>query len=104
MHRLSYSLTYGGIPVVDGKSLNVDHIPDVCEKLACFNPRHLEAITGRERARRIYANKNHCSAGHEYTPESLLKRKDGHRDCRICANGSRRSRRRVPAAGKEKTP
>lgn len=38
-------------------------------------------------------NGNKCRHGHEYTPENLLKRKDGARACRICANlATKRSR------------
>lgn len=94
VHRLSYSLSYGGIPQgLDGKSLNVDHRPGVCENLSCFNPRHLEAITGKERARRMGARITHCPAGHSYSdPATWKPRKDGRRDCRKCQ--ATRDRRR----------
>jgi hypothetical protein len=46
--------------------------------------------------RKFYDNKNDgekCKYGHEYTAENLLKRKDGVRACRICANINNRKRR-----------
>lgn len=38
---------------------------------------------GRARSQQIRGSRTHCSAGHEYTPETTYYR-DGYRHCRLC--------------------
>lgn len=53
-----------------------------------------EARGARARHRGPSRNpRTHCSAGHEYTPESTYIRPDGLRDCRQCATVRRRESR-----------
>lgn len=40
--------------------------------------------------------RTHCFKGHEYTEESTIKRKDGYRECRTCAEiGKERRKRKI---------
>lgn len=89
-HRVSYEAECGPIP--DG--LVIDHL---CRNPSCVNPAHLEAVTQLENVRRgksglHNARKTHCPRGHEYTPENLLPRKNGKRDCRECSRIRDRAR------------
>lgn len=85
-HRVAYELLVGPIPV----GLQVDHL---CRVRHCVNPAHLEPVTREENIRRgILAErrgaheraKTHCKQGHEFTPESIVNRSRGGRDCKVC--------------------
>lgn len=82
-HVFSYCLHYG--PVPDG--CVVDHL---CRNGLCVRPDHLEAVPNRTNILRgegvcaINARKTHCKRNHPLTPENLIQRSDGRRDCKLC--------------------
>ena len=79
-HRLSYMIFVGRIP--DG--LQMDHL---CRVHYCVNPKHLEAVTPRENARRSPTSnemKTHCVHGHLLSGNNLIPTELGHRRCRAC--------------------
>lgn len=81
-HRVAYEMLVGPIP--EGKQL--DHL---CRQRTCWNPAHLEVVTGRENTLRgvgrtaVNAAKTHCSRGHELAGDNLYVH-DGQRKCRAC--------------------
>jgi hypothetical protein len=81
-HRVAYELLVGPIP--EGKQL--DHL---CRNRACWNPEHLEVVTGKENTLRgigrtaANAAKTHCNRGHELAGDNLYVY-DGQRKCRAC--------------------
>lgn len=88
-HRWSYHHFRAPIP----DSLQVHH---ECGNRTCVNPAHLECVTLRENLIRgkktnQYANRTHCSRGHEYTPENTAfqTHPNGKRTrcCRECRRG-----------------
>lgn len=82
-HRLSYERLVAPIPT----GLTIDH---TCFVKRCVNPAHLEPVTQAENTRRAAARVTHCPEGHPYDVANLVNRKDGHRECRTCANARRR--------------
>jgi hypothetical protein len=64
-HRASYEIAHGPIP----EGLQIDHL---CLNKACFNPKHLEAVTQTENMRRRWAlfTPETCLHGHPWTPEN----------------------------------
>lgn len=79
-HRVAYEVFVGPIP--DG--LQIDHL---CRNTHCVNPEHLEPVTAAENKRRGYESTldGKCRRGlHANTPENLIQRGDGKRECRPC--------------------
>ena len=83
-HWLLFEEVNGRIPA----GLEIDHL---CKNKLCINPDHLEAVTHAENMRRRFGNKpNHCTKGHEYTPENTyyeignVKSRYMKRTCRTC--------------------
>lgn len=85
VHVLAYTLAVG--PVPEGKQL--DHL---CRIRHCFNPAHLEPVTGKVNVLRgagitaQLARQSTCLQGHPFTPENTYTPPAGHRRrvCRIC--------------------
>lgn len=86
-HRVSWELA-NGRPIPDGHV--VDH---VCENRKCFNPDHLQAITGRRNTnsrKNAQANRTHCPRGHRYEGFNLRVYVDKQgRERRICVTCNR---------------
>lgn len=89
-HRWAYAHFVGAIPA----GLFIDHL---CRVRDCVNPLHLEAVTNKENILRgtgfsaRNARKTHCTRGHEFTPENIVARKRGGRECRICRDAYNRA-------------
>lgn len=92
-HRFGYELIIG--PVSEG--LDLDHL---CRVRSCVNPAHLEPVTRQvnllrgETIAAAAAQRTHCPAGHEYTPENTRINR-GSRICRECARIRDRARNRI---------
>lgn len=75
-HRVIYGLLVGPPPV---------QLHHTCHVHRCVNPAHLEPqATPREHHDRHKAERTHCKAGHEWTPENTYIRANGCRMCRAC--------------------
>lgn len=89
-HRISYQYLVGEIP----EGLDLDHL---CRNRRCVRPEHLEPVTRQvnllrgEGTTAIYARRNHCSAGHEYTAANTRRWKNK-RVCRECERNRARAR------------
>lgn len=83
-HRFAWELFIGPIP----EGYELDHL---CRVTHCVNPAHLEPVTHRENmGRGVKASQTHCIHGHEFTPANTVRRPNGTRACRACANARRR--------------
>lgn len=89
-HRVSYLIAYGELPAED-----TDHL---CRNHGCVNPAHLEAtsrsvnfLRGAHQTATSVAM-NRCDKGHEFTEANTITRKDGRRECRVCARARDRLR------------
>lgn len=79
MHVIAWQIANGREP---GEGMHIDHL---CNNRACFNPAHLEEVTGPENTRRAGRRLTHCrKAGHEFTPENTYVSKSGTRSCKQC--------------------
>lgn len=93
IHRVAYELLAGPIP----GGLELDHL---CRNRACFNPAHLEPVTGRVNVLRGFgpaaknARKKKCVHGHAFTAANIYVSKGGRiRVCRRCTLDRQRRRR-----------
>lgn len=96
VHRVAYRLWVGEIP----EGYTIDHVHDRgCRHKDCFEPTHLEAVTGQENARRAAVLITRCPHGHEYTEDNTIvkTRASGRqeRSCRTCQNTNRRIKRLI---------
>jgi hypothetical protein len=67
VHRIVYEMVNGDIP----PGLTIDHL---CHVRHCVNPRHLEAVTMQENARRMLRS-THCrSGGHDRSLPGATKK------------------------------
>jgi hypothetical protein len=103
-HRFAYISLVGPIP----EGLTLDHL---CRNRWCQNPKHLEAVTMRENARRgesipaQNARKTHCKHGHQLSGDNLYLYENGKqgrpsRRCKTCLRDNARryaERKRKPA-------
>ena len=86
-HRTSWRLSGRDLD----PALTLDHI---CRNASCVNPDHLDMVTMRENLRRglnsaaIFARRDSCIRGHEYTDEntawSTYDNRPPWRRCRAC--------------------
>lgn len=100
-HRLSFLLHNGWLS-------DSVHIMHSCDNPPCVNPEHLSAGTHTDnmqdmmrkgRGNQAGGKKTHCKRGHDYSLHAF-HRKDGCRECRICAREFRNNWKRK---NKEKT-
>lgn len=87
VHRVAYELLVGPIPT----GLTIDHL---CRNTLCFNPEHLEPVTGRvnilrgEGVAAERARQSQCVKGHPLSGENLYEYTDRkgytRRYCRAC--------------------
>ena len=100
-HRIAYQLYIAEIPV----GLVLDHL---CGNRACVNPWHLEPVPIGENVRRGWLAlsdadrypswtftpdwQGRCNRGHLITPETVVTRKNGKRECRECVRARDRAR------------
>ena len=91
VHRVCHELAKGKV----SKELHVHHQveePVKCSGRSCANPDHTKSVTVREHiveltpgtVSNIAAHRDHCEAGHPYTPENTRIVKGGSRQCRAC--------------------
>lgn len=90
VHRLALEAFVGPCPA----GLEVCHGDDVATNNRLYNLRY-DTHGGNQadqvrNGRHYWANKTHCPAGHEYTPENTGRHGGGGRFCRICARKSNR--------------
>jgi hypothetical protein len=97
-HRLCYELSVGPIP----SAHHLHHLVEekACVGPSCVNPDHLQPTTAANHilnlttTSRAYveSRQTHCVRGHEFNEENTHFREDGKRQCRLCANETRRAK------------
>lgn len=89
VQRLIYEAVNGAIH----EGLVIDHL---CRNRACFNPKHLEAVTNKVNVLRGIgqtaqnARKTHCKNGHALSPNNIERSMLPKRHCVVCARRRRR--------------
>jgi hypothetical protein len=96
-HRVSYLVAKGEPPV----GYVIDHR---CFNRLCVNPDHLRAMEHyanmARRDPRKDVPRDHCSKGHEFSPENTYVTPGGHRQCRACNKEAvQRYRTRIAESG-----
>lgn len=95
-HRISHVTFKGKI----SEGLQIDHL---CRNTRCVNPKHLEAVTGRENVLRgltipaANVAKTHCPHGHEYAGANVRRNMKGSRYCVECKHARDARRRHLKA-------
>lgn len=77
VHIVVWEAVNGKVP--DG--LELDHL---CNRRACVNAAHLDAVTHAENCRRAAERRTACRAGHQLTPDNVKFNRNGGKDSRIC--------------------
>src|SRR5690606_2469354 len=75
-NRVAYEVLVGPVD----SSLQMDHL---CRNKACYNPTHLEPVTGAENMRRRREANTHCPQGHRMVA-GLVYENGGRRWCGVC--------------------
>lgn len=92
-----------GERIPDG--LQIDHF---CARRRCVNTAHMRVVTCRENTLAehsdspagVNARRTHCIRGHLLEGANLIRKKDGHRECRECRRAyDRAAYHRAKAAG-----
>lgn len=104
-HTIAAVYRHGPVPVghvVDHRCHNEDTTcpgGDQCAHRQCVNPHHLDVVTIAENTARGMApnavahREDRCvKAGHPFTVENTVSRRDGRRRCRTCYNDWQRAR------------
>jgi hypothetical protein len=92
VHRVAYRVLRSEIP----EGLQLDHL---CRNRLCWNPDHLDPVTHRENGMRGAAPTvlarvaGVCMKGHPQTPGNFYQKRNGHRQCAVCARATAKERR-----------
>lgn len=95
-HVAAYELFVGPVP----EGMELDHL---CRRTECFNPAHVEPVTGLENILRsdawggVNSRKAHCPQRHPYDSANTRVR-GGRRHCRACEADRHHHKRKGSAA------